>query len=343
MKKSMSLLILTLFLMFTTAALAGEWNFYGSARMATFWTDKDLADTTELETALQSNARIGAKVKATDSISGQFEYGASDGNANIRYLYGQWEFGDGSLLVGQYETPLYMPISNQVYNADNGLGGWGEVSPGRKAQVGLNWGGFKIAIVEPDDSYLDDSTSTVVTGGATEQVIPRVEASFTAHIDDLTLAVGGGYNSFEYNKNEDIDSYVGLVCAQYRHMGFFLGGQAFAGQNVGNIIDMDTSGTDPGKGYAKIQSGRVIDNDAFGFEVVAGYLINDMFAVEAGYGYTQTEYENATEDEVCAYYVQTPITLAPGVLVVPEVGIIDYDEQGQDEISYLGAKWQINF
>jgi len=95
--------------------------------------------------------------------------------------------------------------------------------------------------------------------------------------------------------------------------------------------------------------GEFADNDGYGFIVVAGAKINDMFSVEAGYGYVETEFDltGPVEDGAASYYLQFPITLAPGVYVTPEVGMIDYDEDpgGYDEsdTTYFGAKWQINF
>jgi len=58
------------------------------------------------------------------------------------------------------------------------------------------------------------------------------------------------------------------------------------------------------------------------------------------------DYGNATlyvndSDEVQSYYLNMPITLAEGVSIVPEIGVVDYNESGQDEITYGGAKWQI--
>ena len=79
---------------------------------------------------------------------------------------------------------------------------------------------------------------------------------------------------------------------------------------------------------------------------------NDMFSVEAGYGYVETEFDHpgggfGIEDGAASYYLQFPITLAPGVFVTPEVGMIDYDENAfgadESETTYFGAKWQINF
>ncbi|MCG8567180.1 MAG: hypothetical protein MI747_19060, partial [Desulfobacterales bacterium] len=130
--KKLMLFAAALVLLAGSTASAAEWNFYGSARVNTFITDFENSpfqpkgapalglatgdDTKNYEQGLQGNARIGAKVKVNDSLKGRFEYGALQGNANIRLLYGEWNFGAGSLLVGQNYTPLLLPYSNQVYS-----------------------------------------------------------------------------------------------------------------------------------------------------------------------------------------------------------------------------------
>ncbi len=195
-------------------AFAADWNFYGSARVETFWTDSDINDTTNLSESLQSNSRIGARVRASDELTGRFEYGASGGDANIRILYGEWDFGAGTLLVGQDWTPLYLPLSNQVYNTDNGLGGWGEASPGRHTMIRLKFDGFEIAAISPDNTYFKSNGDAVVdssdiSSGNTQTAFPRIEVSYKVDMDKLSLAVGGGYNTFEYNDDQDIDAYVG--------------------------------------------------------------------------------------------------------------------------------------
>ena len=71
---------------FTMNATAADWNFYGSARLSTFVTTTDnkglLEDTTNYAQNLQSNARIGAKVKVNATLTSRFEYGSSGGNTN---------------------------------------------------------------------------------------------------------------------------------------------------------------------------------------------------------------------------------------------------------------------
>jgi len=83
MKKALVCLnALALVASFNASSLAGEWAFYGSARMLTQWEEVDEArtdtgfDDSDLTWWLQSNSRIGARVKAGD-IDARFEYGFS--------------------------------------------------------------------------------------------------------------------------------------------------------------------------------------------------------------------------------------------------------------------------
>ena len=54
---------------FAAPAAAVDWNFYGSARMATFWSSSETgsgstkAEESELQWEGQNNSRIGANVK----------------------------------------------------------------------------------------------------------------------------------------------------------------------------------------------------------------------------------------------------------------------------------------
>ena len=112
MKKSIAILAaFALVAGFAVTATAADWSFYGSARMSTFSnsiSEEASAtgfDDTDTRWDIQTNARIGANVSAGD-VGGRFEYGTSGGNANLRLLYGTWDFGGGELLVGQAYTPI---------------------------------------------------------------------------------------------------------------------------------------------------------------------------------------------------------------------------------------------
>ena len=74
------LLIIFAVLCLAAPAMAADWNFYGSARMATFYSivDKDLNNDNDTVNRTQwdqqGNSRIGATVKVNDQIGGGFEY-----------------------------------------------------------------------------------------------------------------------------------------------------------------------------------------------------------------------------------------------------------------------------
>jgi hypothetical protein len=233
---------------FTLPAMAqSEWSFYGNARMWTEYKTFDKAnlsagliganpfsgidDEDELTWELQSNSRVGASVKAGD-IGGRFEYGTG---VNVRRLYGTWNFGAGTLLVGQEYTPLFFPISDQcgLGGGDCGLIFWGTVYDGRNPELMLTMGGFKVALIDPNSSGLltaggasagvttvpsgtacptgtftvgDDGTFNYCVGGAespnfdvldVDQTLPKLEASYVFNLGPAALYIGGGYNTYD--------------------------------------------------------------------------------------------------------------------------------------------------
>ncbi len=344
MKKLM--LIIAALTLVAGSAYAADWNFYGSARLSTFYTSVETIDTPGTEDkdnynqALQSNARIGANVKVSDELTGGFEYGASGGNANIRKLYGEWNFGAGSLLVGQTYTPLNWFYSDQVFDADGDLLPYGGVYSGREGMLQLKFGGLKIAVVPTD-------TATTGVAVTTETKIPALEASYTLNLDNIALRFGAGYQTFDVKAgtlDESIDSYIVAFGAKAGFGAFYLAGNIYGGQNAGNMIVIGTNGTWNRQGLADVGA-SVVDNDAFGAIIVAGFTLNDMFNFEAGYGYAETELDvsGASTDEVASYYLNSTITMAPGVFFVPEIGVIDGEDAGDSKTDYFGVKWQINF
>ena len=339
MKKLM--LIIAALAMVTGSAYAADWNFYGSARISTFYTSVDtIASGTEdadnYNQALQGNSRIGASVKVSDELTGGFEYGTG---VNVRKLYGEWNFGAGSFLVGQTYTPLNWFYSDQVFGGDGDLLPYGGLYSGREGMLQLKFGSFKIAVVP---------TNTAFTGTATtETKIPAIEASYTLNLDAVALRFGAGYQTFDVNTgtlDDSVDTWLVAFGAKAGFGAFYVGGNIYAGQNAGNMIVIGTNGTWNQQGLAAVGT-AVVDSDAFGGIIVAGFTLNDMFNFEAGYGYAETELDvaGATSDEVSSYYLNSTITLAPGVFLVPEFGKIDGEEAGDSETDYFGIKWQINF
>jgi hypothetical protein len=340
MKKLMVLVAaLALVAGFAMNAAAADWNFYGSARVATFFTDLDVADTTNYEQGLQGNARIGANVKVSDELTARFEYGTG---VNTRILWGEWNFGAGSLGIGQHYTPLNYFYSNQVYGSDNDLLAQGGVYSGRESMIRLKFGGFEIAALAPKD--------TLIAGSGTEVSMPGIEANYNMVMDAFSFNLGAGYQTYELlgtaTGDHDVDSYVVAFGAKTGFGPVSIGGNVYVGENIGNIMALSLDGDNAwNDGGAQFDGTNVVDNEAMGFILVASFKANDMFGFEAGYGYAEAETMGGAGDdnEVQSYYVQSTITLAPGVFITPEIGMFDGKEGGSEETLYYGAKWQINF
>ncbi len=318
------------------SAYAADWNFYGSARVSTFWSEHDVIDGDDGEwkysEGLQGNARIGANVKVSDELSGRFEYGASGGNANIRHLYGVWDYGFGSVLIGQTETPIAVSYSSQVYDCDSTLGGYGDFDNNRHPQIKWTSGGFDIAFI--NTNYSGASYDT-------RPLIPMIAMSYTAEFDMGEAKIAGGYNTFEINDDEDIDSY-GIGLGTNLNFGAFGMFATFVwGQNIDGL---DAGTKTKFEGKAVYNGTDVDDCESIGGTIGLSFAFSEMFTMEAGYGYIHDEMDDSDATDIAqSYYLQAAITLAPGVTVTPEVGMIDERESAQNETIYFGAKWQINF
>ncbi len=333
--------------LFALNASAADWNFYGSARVQTFVTDTDnkggVQDTKNFSQTLQGNSRIGAKVRVSDELTGHFEYGSSGGNANIRQLYGEWDFGPGKFLVGQTYSPLNLPLSNQVYNSDEDLNSFGNPYAGRQAMLQLTFGNFKIAAIETDTDTLGVANAT------TEITLPKIEASYQLDLKNSYLILAGGYQTYEiYNPatltTNDVDSYILALGGHITFDSFYLAANLYVAQNTGPYNLASAADDMP-----TLVGSTLTDNESLGYILVGGMKLNDTFSFEAGYGYTEAELDQdgSIEDDVASYYIQSTITLTDGVFFVPEIGVIDnkQDNQGNEEseIVYYGIKWQINF
>jgi hypothetical protein len=237
MKKLTILIAAIALVCFSVPAMAVDWNFYGSARVATFYVSDDLGDgstnagnddQSDLQWDLQGNSRVGANVKA-ENLKGQFEFGVSSdqsggGNVSARRLYGTWNFGSGWLKVGKDYTPVSQFISGQVFDADLGLLGIGTQYGNREAQIAFGFGGFEIALIQPSSGYIEGTQAASVTvdvappggvgtaasislpgtaNGDVQEIIPKIEAKWGMSFDAFNFNLMGGYNYFSIRDVED--------------------------------------------------------------------------------------------------------------------------------------------
>jgi len=357
------LLVVLLVLGMAAPVMAAEWNFYGSARAGFFINDynkeassvlnstgTDYESDTDLNYYLQSNSRIGAKVKVSDAVTGRFEYGTG---VNVRLLYGEWHFGSGSLLVGQDYTPVDTLYSNQVVDTDNGLLYEGCVYEGRKPQLRLNMSGLKVALIPAQVSGVNSSTDVV---------LPKIEISYDMSMDTMSFGGFGGYQTYSVvtgGQDYDVDSWVFGLRGKFNFGPAYINATGFYAKNASQY-GIGVRGTDI-VDTASIQvysANSTEDATTYAGALVIGSKFNDMVAIEAGIGYIHSEVDDPTpgsnvtaETAVTAYYVQLPITLAPGVFIVPEISIFDLGDLeitgdpniDQGQVAWYGAKFQINF
>ena len=386
--KTFSILMAAIALVcFSVPAMAVDWNFYGNARMATYYTSEDLKDNGEkasgMDWDLQGNSRFGANIKA-DHIKGQVEFGISESNVSSRRVYGTWNFGSGYLKVGKDYTPVDQFISGQVFGGDLGLLGVGTQYGGRHGQIALGFGGFEIALINPETNLLPNMeiTSTgaitvVTVGGSTaadvaittdstgdaKKILPRIAAKWGMGFDAWNFNVMGGFQYYSIKDvqpiggggTEDIDVTSWTVGAD---TGFNFGpgyvkGAVSYGSNIGNADwgIPSLAGETSGSGGLAYWDGDDDTNDTTTLmaALVGGLKVSDMLAFEAGLGYRKdaTDGGGPRNTAPMAIYLQSVITLAPGVFIIPEVGYYDYDNNADGDdagtLIYGGAKWQINF
>jgi hypothetical protein len=343
---------------FTAPTMAADWNFYGSARFATFSNDVDpqvagVDSDTDTLWATQGNSRIGANVSAGD-VGGRFEYGTG---INLRLLYGTWNFGAGTLIVGQDYTPMAEFYSNQVWATDEDLLGNGMAYTGREGQIKLRFGGFDIAFVTPvTQATLLNSAGATVTSGDNDVTLPKIMMSYKFATDMFSVKPYLGYQTYDFTtgvtsvtQQESIDSWVYGVGGKVNFGPAYVAANIWGGTNAGNFGMYMAESANAIIGA----NGEIVDNDTLAYAAVIGFKASDMFTIEGGYGTSKNEIDYmgvSVEDTSFSYYINCTINLAPGVFVVPEFGVYSLDEIeaagvsiDQAETTYFGAKWQINF
>jgi len=347
------------------AVSAADWKFYGNARFATFYIQQggdvptnntNVADS-DLEWALQGNSRIGAIVES-GAVGGRFEFGASGGNANIRILYGTWDYGKGLLLIGQDFTPITSNISSQVVFTDQAMYNIGDPFAGRQPQFKWKIGEFQLALIEPNIVPGSDIVGSTFNTD-TDSLIPKIEIAYRHGWDNSHIRFVAGYQTYDLvnasNQNVAIDSFLFGVHGKSGFGAGHVTASVYYGQNLGT--------------YGATESGRVsnihFDNDLPRFEgnalkdsrtwvaaLVFAWKFTERFGFETGSGHRWMETDTSVSREQRSWviYAQMPVMLASSFVVTPEVGYYDFGalEQGPSKqplghTFYAGAKWQINF
>jgi hypothetical protein len=371
MKKLFAVLLV---LLFAAPAIAADWNFYGSARVATFYTVRERSsfenEDVDLNHSLQGNSRVGANVKA-DKISGRFELAlrgndrgdvagggpastagtGTDDGARTRLIYGDWNFADKSYLrIGKdYSILDFTSVSNQVYGADNDLTGLAPTGY-RINQVTLKMGGLEFSLAQPNTSYTYLSNTQ-----EDDAKYPKLEAAYTLALDKVSFKFGGGFNWVESNditgSREDIYAYQLAAMVKLALGAFYANAAGFYGQNITNgAWSLDGLGQVNAYSTAGNDDGDLEDSISYGGGGEVGLNFSDTLAFGVGGGYRVDNQKAAADETEDWYNVYANLTykIAPGFKITPEVGYIDRQDnfttgrsEGYDW--YAGLQWRIDF
>ena len=348
-----------------------DWGFYGSARMWTAYQWKDDKtpaglfgtpgilgfDDNELIWDLQGNSRFGANVRFGD-VGGRVEYGNFDGGdiLRLRLIYGTWNFGPGTLLIGQDYTPLFFPISDQCgfIGGDCGLIFWGTIYSGRIPQIKLTMGGLKIGLMKPNMVLKPGFTDTDAT-------LPEIEASYTFNLGPAAIMLGGAYKTFDNRTvvggvefDDSVDSWLLNAATRMNFGPLYVNASLAYGQNIGDYgFTADILGAVKSAVFVPATN-SFEDADTFLGALVVGFRMTDAMKFEGGIGYVSGDRTVAaieTKQTVMTYYLQMAWSPAKNVFIIPEIGWIDYGDlevTGAADLDlgtskYAGIKWQINF
>jgi hypothetical protein len=362
MKKiAISLVALALALFLAVPAMA-DVTPYGSVRLGTFWQIHDqkagAADDQDLVMPFGDFSRFGAKFKTGD-ISGHVELGlkgAEDNNTVYqRLLYGVWDFGGGTLLVGQDYCP-YTFISDQrapgFYDLENYFIGFGCLWNSRQPQIKLKLAnGFYAALIQPDTSVPVGAAAT----GDTDVIAPKVCVGYEFKTEGLMLNPGVAYNTYIFDDSnagitdrEMVESY--LVYLNFKAaLGLVdLKGSIHYGQNVGSFGITGRSAS--ADAHVNAAADGIEDSDCYGGYLQAAVKV-DSATVTVGCGYVSDENDEAAvdadADEQMSYFINAKIPLADTFFIVPEVSYYDGMEDAagndDDDLLEIGVMWQMDF
>ena len=344
------ILVIAAVALLASPAMAVDWNFYGSARMATFYSSRDFGDglnaagtdneDAEVQWALQSNSRLGATVKG-ENVGGRFEFGINESNVSSRRIYGTWDFGAATLKVGKDYTPISQFISAQAFDGDLGLLGIGTMYGSRRGQVALSFGGFEIALIDASTGLVSgmDAAATVdapattalptfvvratnpaFTGGDVDEILPKIEAKFGMSFDTWNFAVAGGYQYYEIEDvvspvdgttdDVEVDSWTLGADGGVNFGPVYVKAAVSFGQNVGDA-GWHIPGNRTSGGFATFDGDDDIDDvDTLMWALVGGFKFTDQLTFEGGVGWREDDSDAPGTDEDDALEAYINATIA---------------------------------
>lgn len=297
---------------------------------------------------VQGNSNIGFDVVA-DKFKAKVEFGAIENDAMgtaggivapIRYLWGSYDTGLGTILVGKANTPTTDIFSTGVLNTDTALNGFGGLSTAtRRLQAQYNVAGLSLALIS--DYIAELGVVSPDTNANSSSTMPRIALSYTIYNGSNPLfQIAGTYKHFTrestgnptitFNNDGNVTNYGNPVDAWHISVGtkptfgnsfvslfgFYGKNQDLYGEtgtfynsgawNHGTIEGLATTGTERNikRAGGKAELGIGLSKDAT-FTLGAGY--------QETFGEIQGKYKSVGVFAQVPYKVNANFTLTPVV------------------------------
>jgi hypothetical protein len=395
MKKfGICLIALTLAVLLAAPAMADSITPYASMRLGTYWIDHDFQDagaswTDDDDDAgyfeqLATISRFGAKGQVGDIFghaelgiiadTTDTEYTASGNRVYTRLLYGKWDFGSGSLTIGQDYTPVTWTSSqqgpgvfddhnSQSYDLQNAFIGAGALWDSRRPQIRVNLdNGLYLAVIQTEDHNEPVGLGAPGTNVDLDVEIPKIALGWDYKAEGIHLRPGFAYNTFSMEEagpgtfDENIDAWLLHLHGKVNVGSTTLKGTVHYGENLWNYgISGRANPWDPGINAASAQvdsDGDIEDAECWGGFIEAAIPL-DPYTLTLGWGYSSSEVDvdtaplNDNADELMGYFVNVKIPIADSFSATPEIGFWDgmEDSAGEDDPDhwYVGVTWQMDF
>jgi len=357
---------------FTLPAMAGEkvekkTELYGAIKLQTYIQDYDKENATATlrqfdDTDLNWNFNVGDSKFGFRAQSGDIggvvelrpQTRADEGDHNIRYFYGSWNFGSGTLFIGQMHDPTWRGVCNPNFITGGFTGSYGD-SGGTVRTPGVQvWfpikainGRLEFAALTPQvlrnlafpgarDATGAAWAAAVGLPGYTENdtVMPQLQFAALMAAGPFSGALKGSYQTFDMVNNLDksysYDSWMLGFDATLTFGPFAVKGNLSYGENQKSTVSYYRTTLDFYPKY-DAASDDLIPAEDWGLGLCASFQFTDKVSFEAGWARRQSTRDNPTfsgEDEGKAelLYFILPVQLTKGFMMYPQIGFSDEGE-----------------
>jgi len=269
----------------------------------------------------------------------------------VRHWWGTWNFGAGTLGIGQFWVADFNPISTNKWDCGAISGPAGD--PGgsvRANQIQLQMGGLTIGLVEP---YTPAIAGVGAPASDTDTSLPKIVARYKLNIAMVGLNIFAGYQSYDVVNATDVgygvDSYMFGVSGSAAFGPFTIAAQINSQQNPVEYSPFAPAGFQATWDPA---ASKIVDVDYMSYGLDFQWKASDAWTLTAGFnsGTSELDLPGTWEDETTAYHVNATWRVAKNVYITPEYAVVDYSDVIEDGIAteeevvtFYGVYWRIKF